>query len=123
MKKFMKAISVLLKRGEKILIYPEQAMWWNYKKPRPLKSGAFKFAVKNNVPIVPAFITLEDTDKVGANGFNIPAHTIWFLPPIYPQKGLTEKENVEYMKEQNFNAWKELYEKVYGVTLKYAECE
>ncbi len=120
MKKFMKAVSVLLKRGEKILIYPEQAMWWNYRKPRPLKSGAFKFAVKNNVPIIPSFITLENSGKIGADGFDIPAHTIWFLPPIYPKKGLTDKENVEYLKNENFRVWKELYERVYGVELEYA---
>ena len=120
MKKFMKAVSVLLKRGEKILIYPEQAMWWNYKKPRPLKSGAFKFAVKNNVPIIPSFITLEESGKLGADGFDIPAHTIWFLPPIYPKKDLSDKENVEYLKNENFKAWKELYETVYGVELEYA---
>ena len=121
MKKFMHAVKVLLGRGEKILIYPEQAMWWNYKKPRPLKSGAFKFAVKNNATVIPAFITLKDTDKLDTNGYPIQAHTLWFLPPIYPKAGLTDKENVEYMKEENFKAWKNLYEKVYGLPLKYGE--
>ena len=119
MKKFIKAVSVLLKRGEKILIYPEQAMWWNYKKPRPLKSGAFKFAVKNNVPIIPAFITLEDSDKLDSDGFNIPAHTIWFLDPIYPKKELSDKDNVEYLKSENYKVWKNLYEKVYKIPLEY----
>jgi len=121
MKKFMEAVNVLLGRGEKILIYPEQAMWWNYRKPRPLKSGAFKIAVKNNVPIIPAFITLKDTDRLDVNGYPIQAHTLWFLPPVYPRAGLTDKENAEYMKEENFNAWKSTYEKVYGLPLKYGE--
>ncbi len=120
MKKFLKAVSTLLNRGEKILIYPEQAMWWNYRKPRPLKPGAYKFAVKNNVPIIPSFITMEDTDKLDSNGFKIQAHTIWFLPPIYPKSNLTEKENIEYLKNENYNAWKNLYEQVYGEKLEYA---
>ena len=94
MKKLLKSINVLLNRGEKILIYPEQAMWWNYRKPRPLKSGAFRFAVKNNVPIIPAFITMEDTDKLDGLGFNVPAYTIWFLPAIYPKPEFTEKQNI-----------------------------
>ena len=119
MKKFLSAVSTLLNRGEKILIYPEQAMWWNYRKPRPLKSGAFKFATKNGVPVIPAFITMEDTDKIDADGFNIQAHSIWFLPPIYPKAELNNKENAEYMKEENFKAWKELYERVYKTTLQY----
>ena len=121
MKKFMRSISVLLNRGEKILIYPEQAMWWNYRKPRPLKSGAFKFAVKNNVPVIPTFITMEDTEKTDKNGFPIQAHTIWFLPAIYPKAELNERENVEYMKNENFRVWKNLYERVYGVELKYSK--
>lgn len=121
MKKFLRATSVLLKRGEKILIYPEQAMWWNYRKPRPLQNGAFNLAVKNSVPIIPAFITMEDTEKLDANGYKIQAYTVWFLPPIYKDNNLTSKENIEKMKNENYAVWKELYEKVYGLPLKYGE--
>ena len=121
MKKFLRAVSTLLLRGEKILIYPEQAMWWNYKKPRPLKNGAFKFAAKNNVPVIPSFITLEDTDKIDAEGFKIQAQTIWFLPPIYPKEELSVKDNMEYLQQENYKVWKELYERVYGVPLTYGE--
>lgn len=121
MKKFFKAVSTILGRGEKILIYPEQAMWWNYKKPRPLKAGAFRFAVKNSVPIIPAFITMEDTDKVGEDGFNIQAYTIWFMPPICADSSLDEKSAAEYLKNKNYEVWKELYEKVYNMPLRYGE--
>lgn len=118
---FMQATDTLLRRGEKILIYPEQAMWWNYRKPRPMKNGAFRMAVKSKVPVIPAFITMEDTDKLDANGFNIQAYTVWFMPPIYPKEELSDKENAEYLKMSNYNCWKELYEKVYGIPLKYGE--
>ena len=118
---FMHAVDVLLSRGEKILIYPEQAMWWNYRKPRPLKSGAFRLAVKSNVPIIPAFITMEDADRLDVNGFNIQAYTVWFLPPIYLKKELSDKENAEYLKTKNYELWKDLYEQVYGIPLKYGE--
>ncbi len=119
MKKLLNAVSTLLSNGEKILIYPEQAMWWNYSKPRPFKSGAFNFAVKNNVPVIPCFITMEDTEKIGDDGFNIKAHTVHFLKPIYPKKDLTCKENIEFMKNENFNAFKSKYEEVYKIPLSY----
>lgn len=119
MKKFMKAVSTLLTNGDKILIYPEQAMWWNYKKPRPMQNGAFKLAVKNFVPIIPAFITMEETDKLDKEGFNIQAYTVWFLPAIYPKKELAVNENVEFLREENYKVWKELYEKVYDKKLTY----
>ena len=48
MKMFMRSVDQLLKDGHFILVYPEQSMWWNYRKPRPFKDGAFRFACKNN---------------------------------------------------------------------------
>lgn len=119
MVKFLKAIKTLLGRGEKILVYPEQAMWWNYRKPRPMKNGAFKFAAMSNVPVIPAFITMEDTDKFDADGAKIQAYTVWFLPAIYPDSSRTEKENADFMREKNYRAVKDLYEKVYGIPLTY----
>lgn len=29
----------VLKDGHFMLIYPEQSMWWNYRKPKPLKKA------------------------------------------------------------------------------------
>ena len=119
MKKFMHAVSVLLKRGEKILIYPEQAMWWNYRKPRPCKNGAYKLAVNNNVPIIPVFITMEDSDILDSNGYFVQKYTINFLPVIYPKSELNKKENIEYMKNQNYLECKQKYEEVYKIPLIY----
>lgn len=121
MKKFLRAVKTLISRGEKILIYPEQAMWWNYKKPRPLKSGAFNMAAKNNAPVIPVFITMEDTDKLDSEGYKIQAYTLWFLPAIYPDSALSAKQNAEMMKQKNYQAWKEVYEKVYGIKLDIGE--
>lgn len=119
MKKFLVAVRTLLGRGEKILIYPEQGMWWNYRKPRPLKSGAFRFAVTCNVPVVPVFITMEDTETLDPYGFPVQAYTINFLKPIYPNNELSKKDNMEYMKNENYRLWKETYEKFYNKKLVY----
>ena len=119
MVKFMRAFAELLRRGETILIYPEQGMWWNYRKPRPLKSGAFQFAVKAGVPVLPMFISMEDTDRVGADGFPIQAYTVHVLPPIYPDPTKSSKENIKRMCEENYQVWKETYETVYGEPLTY----
>ena len=119
MKKFMKAVSVLLKSGEKILVYPEQAMWWNYKKPRPLKNGAFRFAVSNNVPIIPVFITMQDSDVLDKDGYFIQKYTINFLPAIYADSNKTKSENIEYMMQENYRLWVEKYEEFYQTKLTY----
>ena len=67
MVEMMNAVDKILKRGDLVLIYPEQSMWWNYKKPRPLQNGAFKLAAKNDVPVLPIFITMKDSDIVDAD--------------------------------------------------------
>ena len=121
MKKFLNATKELLKRGEKILIYPEQNMWWNYRKPRPTKNGGYRLAVNNNVPIVPVFITMEDSEFMGGDGFPIQEYTINFMPAIYPKQDLNKKENIEYMQEENYRLCKECYEDFYKIPLTYGE--
>ena len=120
MKNFMSAMKVLLERGEKVLVYAEQGMWWNYRKPRPLTVGAFKFAVESNVPVLPIFITMNDSDKIGGDGFPIQEYTLHFLPAIYPDKDKSVKENMEMLRDKNYTAWKEVYESVYGIPLTYS---
>ncbi len=123
MKEFLHAVSVLLKRGEKILIYPEQGMWWNYRKPRPLKPGAFRFAAEAGAPVLPVFITMEDSDKIGDDGFPIQAYTLHFLPAIFPDKSLPVRAEAARMAEENYRMWKEVYERTYGVPLTYTTVE
>ena len=95
LKEFMDAVGVILKRGDSILVFPEQSMWWNYRKPKPLKTGAFNLAYRSFVPILPIFITMEDTEKIGSDGFPIQAYTVHIESPIYPEKELTKKENID----------------------------
>lgn len=120
MVKFMKAFTQLLKRGETILIYPEQGMWWNYKKPRPLQGGAFSLAVRNKVPVVPIFITMEDSDCLDGDGFPVQEYTIHILPAIYPNENLSRSDAKNEMKHKNYEAWVKTYEEFYGKPLEYS---
>ena len=120
MVEFMKAVDEILQRGDFILIYPEQSLWWNYRKPRPLKDGAFKIAVRNKVPIIPIFITMEDSDTIGQDGFPIQEYTVNIEELIYSQENLSEKENMEMMKEKNYQVWKKVYEEFYKIPLEYS---
>ena len=119
MMEFVRATNKILQKGDVILIYPEQCLWWNYKKPKPLKPGAFKIAAKNNVPIVPIFITMEDSQITGEDGFKIQEYTMHIGKPIYPDADLTVRENTNQMREKNFEYWKNVYEAFYKIPLKY----
>lgn len=116
---FMKAVDTILQRGDFILIYPEQSLWWNYKKPKPLKDGAYKMATRSNVPVIPIFITMQDSDIIGEDGFPVQEYIINIEKPIYPDPDKTEKENTEIMKETNYKVWKKIYEDFYKIPLEY----
>jgi 1-acyl-sn-glycerol-3-phosphate acyltransferase len=119
MKKFFRAVKTLFERGETILIYPEQSMWWNYRKPKPLQRGAYRFAVKNNVPILPVFITMKDSTVRGEDGFFVQEYTIHISPPVYPEGGLGYHDNVTRLMGENERVWREIYERTYGMPLAY----
>ncbi len=118
-KELLGAVDTLLKRGEKILIYPEQAMWYNYRKPRPLKSGAFHFAAKSGAPVLPVFITMRDTNRFDTDGLPIQAYTVHYLPPIFPDPTKRTAANIKALCDKNFAAWKTCYEQEYGIPLTY----
>ena len=120
MKEFLKAIDEILKRKDFILIYPEQSMWWNYKKPKPLKVGAYRFAAKNNVPIIPIFITMQDSNIIGDDGFFVQEYIVNIGEPIYCDCNLSEKENANMMREKNAEVWKQIYEDFYKIPLEYS---
>ena len=119
MKKFISAVNKLLSEGNFILIYPEQSMWWNYRKPKPLKTGAYKFAARNNVPVLPVFMTMQDSDIIDSDGFPVQEYTIHVASPIYPDASKSEHENAMIMMKENYRVWKDIYEKVYGEKLTY----
>ena len=121
MMKFMKAVAQLLQRGETILIYPEQGMWWNYRKPRPMQDGAFSLAVRNKAPVVPIFITMEDSDVPDGEGFFVQEYTLHILPAIYPDQTLSRIAAKKDMKDRNYEAWVKTYEEFYRKPLVYGE--
>lgn len=119
MKKFLRATQELLQKGNCILIYPEQSMWWNYRKPKPLKPGAFDMAVKNRVPVIPCFITMEETGRIGPDGFPVLIYTPHIGVPIYPDDALPRPAAREKLKAQTEQFNKAVYESVYGLPLTY----
>ena len=120
MEKFISSMNKVLQNGDFMLFYPEQSMWWNYRKPKPLKKGAYNFAVRNNVPVLPCFITMEDSDVLGNDGFYVQEYTIHVAEPIYPDKNKSKIENMEEMKNKNYHVWKQIYEETYGEPLVYS---
>ena len=121
MMNFMSATNTLLKSGESILVYPEQEMWWNYRKPRPFKVGGFKMAYKAGVPVLPIFITMQDDpERLDEHGYPVQRHTVHILPPIYPNAEIGEKQGAQAMMVAAEALYKQKYEEVYGENLTFS---
>ena len=121
MANFNRAVTDYLKEGAHILIYPEQAMWYRYRKPRPYRIGAFHIAAKSGVPVVPCFMTSVDREELDGDGFPRRSYTLHVLPPIYPDADKSAKENAAWMRERNATLTRETYERVYGIPLTYGD--
>lgn len=108
-----------LDAGRFILIYPEQEMWFNYRKPRPQKRGAFLFAAEYNVPVVPTFVELQALEQEVAPGFRDVRTILHVLPPIFPDPSKSARENSFAMCKADYAAKVACYEKCYGKPLTY----
>lgn len=120
MEKFITAVDRVLEKNQFVLVYPEQGMWWNYRKPRPLQKGAFTFAARNNKPVLPVFITMEDSNVLDDDGFYVQEYTVHFCEPIYPDPNMKRAQNACEMRDKNYEAWKSVYEQTYGEKLTYS---
>ena len=118
---FAQALEHILQNNGLVLIYPEQAMWWNYRKPRPFKPGAFFYAAKSMVPIIPLFVTMEDQPEQDEYGFPKQAYTIHIHPPIYPDPAKSLRANEHEMLETNQRLCEQTYRAVYGKKVSYIE--
>lgn len=119
MKKFLRGIDGILKGGDAVLIYPEQSMWYNYRKPKPHKIGAYQLAVRSDVPILPCFITLTDSEYTDKDGFPTQKYTVHVGEPIYPDTALPYRDRASKMLDEGFEYNKRVYEEFYGTKLVY----
>ena len=119
MKNLNRAVGHYLSKGNYVAVYPEQAMWWNYEKPRPFKDGAFTFAVKYRVPVIPCFITFRHTGIFDANGVETKYLTLHVMEPLYPDLSKPRHQAVEELRDRNYAACCAKYEEVYGRPVVY----
>lgn len=111
----------LCEKNEAVLLYPEQEMWFNYRKPRPPKKGAYFFSCKLNVPIISCFVEIRDMDKDEKNDeFKKVQYILHILDVLYPDPKLSAKDNSEILAERDFRLKCDCYEKIYDKKLTYS---
>ena len=109
----------LVDKKHAILLYPEQEMWFNYRKPRPPKNGAYFFSAKLNVPIISCFVEIVDLEEDDNQEFKKVKYILHVLDCLYPDSNKTVKENTEFLAEKDYELKVKCYEEVYGKKLTY----
>ena len=109
----------LVDKQHAILLYPEQEMWFNYRKPRPPKNGAYFYAAKLNVPIISCFVEMVDMSEDDTDEFNKVKYILHILDVLYPDPDKSIKENTEALGFADYTLKKDCYENVYGKELTY----
>lgn len=87
----MNSIDSLLNNGKTVHFYPEGSLWPYYDKIRHFKNGAFDFAVRNNVPIIPMVFKFDKQKKISNLIKPKTIITLEILKPVYPNKLLGKK--------------------------------
>ncbi len=118
-REFLDILKALTDKGEAVLIYPEQEMWLNYRKPRPPKRGAYYFAAKLQIPVVCCFVEMVDEPEMDTEEFHKVKFILHILDVLYPDPAKSVKDNSTAMCRQDYALKKAAYEKAYGKPLDY----
>lgn len=110
----------LVEKKQAVLLYPEQEMWFNYRKPRPPRNGPYFFATKLNVPIMSCFVEIVDLEEDDTPEFKKVKYILHVLDILYPDPDKSLRENTDALMEADYSLKKNCYERVYGKPLTYA---
>ena len=118
-KKFIPELKKILAKGNIVLIYPEEEMWFNYRLPRPCKRGAYQFAHELDVPIISCFVKIVDTNITDNDEFYKVKYEVSIIKVIYPEVNENIKSDSKKMAQTDYEARKKAYEDAYNKKLNY----
>ena len=108
------------RKKAKIHFYAEKSMWIDYRKPRPHKDGAYFYADKLDIPVVPMLYCFKEPRGL-RKLFHLKKAVIKIGDPIYVNKDLPPRERKADLAQRTYAATAELYEQFYGIPLEYLE--
>lgn len=97
LKHFSQLVEQALYTNYSVHIFPEGELKPYATQLRPMKKGAFTFAAKSQVPIVPLVITYRKPNRARKLFNKKPLLKITVLDPVYPPKGVTLKESINIL--------------------------
>ena len=105
--RFCKVVKDSLRQGDWVHLYPEGMLAPYFDGVRPFHRGAFMFAHDCGVPVVPFVIHYRESASRWRKGRLLLNMTI--LPPIYPRDTGNRKQDIDWLRQQCFEAMREGY--------------
>ena len=102
-KKFNEVFDQVHAKKKWIHVFPEACRWDFYQPIRPFKPGAFAFAYKYEIPVIPMVITYRPRTgfyKIFGKHKNDPLITLTIGEPIMPDMTLQRKHSSAKMLEE-----------------------
>jgi hypothetical protein len=120
-REFIHHLSHAFNKSHWVLIFPEQEMWWNYRKPRKPQRGAYYFAAKCNVPIISTFVEIQDLPDVEKDNehFYQTRYTLHVLGVLYPDPTKSVNFNATDLMEKDYALKVQAFEDCYHKKLDY----
>lgn len=103
MVKFKKAMEESLSRGDWMHFYPEGSMWFYYPDIRPLKKGAFKYAVEYDRPVLPFAYSFRPRTGLWKLLGKSPLVDLHVGDPIFPDKSLPKQEAIKKLQKEAYH--------------------
>jgi len=116
---FKRELERVLREGNLVLMYPEEEMWFNYRKVRPFKRGAYQYASIFKVPIISCFTKIIDTNIIDNEEFYQVKYELYILGIINTIDNVSIKESAINMMDKDYKMKRQSYEDVYHKELDY----
>lgn len=116
---FVAVLEECLQKKEVVLVYPEQEMWFHYRKPRPPKKGAYYFAAKLQKPVISCFVEILDTGEPDTAAFHKTVYRLHVLDVLYPDPQKSVRDNSRELCERDYALKTAAYEACYRKPLSY----
>ena len=98
---FKECLSYHVKKGHRVLIYPEAHIWPYYNDIRNFRSASFRYPVDDNVPVVTATTTFKKR-----KGNRKPKPIIYLDGPFYPNQDLSYHDQINDLRNRAYEAMK-----------------
>lgn len=97
-RELFRVVEKKLKKNNVVMVMPEARIWPYYTGIRPFSHHSFLYAVKNNVPVIPAVTTFRKPKGLFKN-YRGPRVTVYYGPPVYPDPALSHHENCQRIRD------------------------